>query len=312
MKSNGSLCMRKLFKDRLNLHLSVSLRLELSARGMRLTQNSGWLKKSSQVLAQHAWSTTASASSATSGSPGLPELAELTTQLRQMLSQCLCKNLPLTCILSDSLVRMWIVTPPQNISSLSDCQAAVALRFQSLYGEPMAGWEMAADYDARRPFLACAIPRALLQMLQQLAQECGLSLQEVTPQFISGWNRHRAALAAGAWFGVVNEDGLSLGVIDGQRLRAVRSFAISADASADPGGLLQHVKREALRLNLPVPQQLQLCGAVPQAWLLNQNGAPACIALDALDAADSAGRVLGASPLIHVVPVAGAAQGKFP
>jgi hypothetical protein len=53
----------------------------------------------------------------------------------------------------------------------------------------------------------------------------------------------------------------------------VRASALPAAAGIEWLG--QHVAREALRLNLPVPQRLQLSGPANPAWN-NSSGAFAC------------------------------------
>jgi len=175
---------------------------------------------------------------------------------------------PLTIVLSDELVRLWQVTPFAQTTCLADLEAAAALRFQRLYGEPAADWIVRAGWDARRPFLAAAMPRTLLAALEQGAAVHHLKLVEIVPQFVALLNRCASALGPGAWFGTVHDNVLTLGATDpgdAAALVAVRAQALPAAASA--GWLAEHLAREALRLNLAAPSRLQLWGAVPPAWL---------------------------------------------
>lgn len=180
---------------------------------------------------------------------------------------------PLTIVLADDLVRLWQVTPPQLGARLADLEAAAAQRFELLYGETAASWSVRAAWDPVRPFLAAALPRALLGAIEHGAAQRKLALREIVPHFVAEFNCHHAALKPDAWFGLVHDQVLTLGAIgansnrtnDGVGIAAVRAAALPD--GADAAWLAEHIAREALRLNLPAPQRLQLCGSVPPAWL---------------------------------------------
>jgi hypothetical protein len=175
---------------------------------------------------------------------------------------------PLTIVLADELVRMWQVTPPPHTTRLADLEAAAALRFQRLYGEPAANWIVGAGWDQARPFLAAALPRALLGALEEGAGVRHMKLVEIVPQFVALLNVCSGALRPGAWFGTLHDNVLTLGATDpahGGAVVAVRAQALPD--SPGPGWLAEHLAREALRLNLAAPERLQLWGALPPAWI---------------------------------------------
>jgi hypothetical protein len=193
---------------------------------------------------------------------------------------------PLTIVLADELVRMWQVTPFAQSTRLADLEAAAALRFQRLYGEPAANWIVRAGWDAGQPFLAAAMPRALFGALEQGAAVHQIKLVEIVPQFVALLNLCRRALRPGAWFGTLHDNVLTVGAIDpgdGGALVAVRPQALPG--LADAGWLAEHLAREALRLNLAAPDRLKLWGEVPPAWL----GAGPITSTTALGSAGAAG-----------------------
>src|SRR6476469_5774426 len=96
--------------------------------------------------------------------------------LRQLLAGAGCSHRPATVVLADELARLWQVTPPNNAARLADLEGAAALRFQALYGEPASGWTISAGWDAARPFLAGAVPRQLVAVLEQAAAQQHLKL----------------------------------------------------------------------------------------------------------------------------------------
>lgn len=190
--------------------------------------------------------------------------------LRQLLADAGCSHWPATVVLADELARLWQVTPPHNAARLADLEGAAALRFQALYGEPASGWKISAGWDAAHPFLAGAVPRQLLTVLEQVAAERHLKLVGIVPQFVAGFNRWQGALKPGAWYGQVQGSVLTLGALDGGRLQAVRAAALPE--GADRAWLTRHVAREALRLNLAVPARLQVAGSAPPAWNASHDG----------------------------------------
>lgn len=181
---------------------------------------------------------------------------------------------PLTVVLADELARLWQVTPPAGCSRMADLEAAAALRFQQLYGEPAASWQLSANWQLGAPFLAAALPRSLLAALQQASHAHAMRLVEVVPQFIALCNRWHARVDHGDWFGVAHDGVLSLGVCERGAISTLRAIAIGAQANS--GWLVDHLAREALRLGMAAPQRLRLCGAVPPAWL----SVPGCVRLD--------------------------------
>lgn len=275
----------------------TTLTIQMSHQGVKLTRDRTWWPKRSDVLVTHAWPDSVSENSTVS----VPDL--MGARLRQVLFDAECKKLPVTVVFSDVFFRMWMVTPPQNVSSFSDCQAAASSRFLSLYGETMSDWEIAADWDAGLPFLACAFPRALLQTVRDVAQEFQLTLLEILPQFIWHWNRWRKQIAIGAWFAVLDQQEFTLAIIVQNRILTLRSINLEAGSHDNKTWLCQYLKRESLRLNVPQPTQLQLCGAVPEAWLVPTTGTLLCSRLDSLSTANAKVDVVdGQCSAIHAIP----------
>jgi hypothetical protein len=182
--------------------------------------------------------------------------------LRQLLDGY--PNWPLTIVLADELVRLWQVAPPAGSARLADLEAAAALRFQTLFGEPTGAWTLAAGWDAAQPFLVAALPRHLLALIEQVCAAQRTPLVQLVPQFVAGFNQWRGALKAGAWYGLVQQRVLTLAAIEDGAIRAVRAAALPELADLD--WLAAHLAREALRLNLSLPARLAVSGHVPAAW----------------------------------------------
>lgn len=251
-------------------HFGDLLTIEVTATAIRLLHTRGWLRTHATILADQVLPQGAT-----------ENLGLLTHRLRAILTGTQCSGFSTTIILPDMMARLFMVAPPLNSAKLQDYRAAAGLRFQELYGEPPTDWHLDADWNARQPFLACALPRTMLNELQQIAHDHRLTLIGIVPRFVDAWNRWHAKLNATAWFGVVQDNVLTLGVINRQRLDTVRTSAIPATGWDDEQWLPQYLGREALRLNLPMPDQIRLCGSIPGHWTTCTMGSLHCTRLDA-------------------------------
>ncbi|MFC4933159.1 hypothetical protein [Massilia sp. GCM10023247] len=192
------------------------------------------------------------------------EPAELARGLRALLSSVDVAGWPVVAVLADELARMWQVAPPPGAAHPSDLEAAAAMRYTALFGAPPAGWKVAADWQVTRPFLAAALPNALLEVLEGCAREAGCHLVEIVPQFVAAMNGWRKLHRPGAWFGLMHGQVLTLAAYDGPLLAALRSAVVPTGADRD--WLESHVAREALRVGVGRPERVQLCGTAPRAW----------------------------------------------
>jgi hypothetical protein len=227
-----------------------SLRIGIAPDALALVRTSIWPHERARLLGQVA---------ATGADP-----VSLGAALGMLLGEHDVAGLPVTVVLSDDLVRLWQVTPPQGATRLADLEAAAALRFQSLFGGSLGGWSLSADWDAARPFLAAALPLAMLEQLTSAASSQRFKLVEIVPQFVAAMNQYRRERRAGAWFGVVHGGVLSVAAFDGAVLAAVRTAPIPEGSDRD--WLEGHVAREALRVGLGRPERLQICGPAPTTW----------------------------------------------
>jgi hypothetical protein len=229
---------------------AAALQIGLAPDGIVLLKTRGLLRRKTTLVAQCALDASS--------------IEAASTQLRGMLADAKCTNLPVSIVVADQWSRTFMVNPPQNADSMQDCKAAAAMRFQQLYGEPPGNWELRADWQVQHAFLACALPSALMTALQKIAREFRLTLLSVVPQFIATWNQCRNSMKPGAWFGLVQNNLLTLAPIDQNRLCAIRSAALPPGAWQDAKWLTAHLTREAMLLNVPMPKQVQLCGPLPQ------------------------------------------------
>jgi hypothetical protein len=198
---------------------------------------------------------------------------ELAAAIGAALDEAGGAGLPIHATFGDDLVRYFIVTPPPNGTRMQDLRTAAEVRFQMLYGESAAGWQLVADWHAARPFLACAVPLRWHTALQLAARARRSCLVSTSPNFVDAWNRWRRRVAGDAWLATLHGGALTLGVIDGAgrraRLAAVRTLKL-IDEAPPLAWLHEQLVRTALLDNVRAPKVLHVYGQLPQTWQQTQ------------------------------------------
>lgn len=227
--------------------IGQAFRIGIGRDSMALVRTSRWRGPRMTVVAEHRF-----APEQTASGEGFQ------SQLAQLMAGIPGVRWPVSVVVADDLTRLWRVTPPTGASRHSDLEAAAKMRFQTLYGEPLMDWKMAADWDAREPFFAAAVPGWLLAALEEEGLRKKVAWIQIVPQFLAAWNTWRGRLAPGAWFANVHDDLLTLGVVQGRHLVAVRNTVLPP--SVDRAWLSDFLQRQSLLLNMDVPGFVAFCG----------------------------------------------------
>lgn len=230
----------------------ASLRVGLSSNSITILRTSGWLRRRRDIVANY--------------SIDISSPLQMRADMDKALADPLCAGLPTTVVLADGWTRLFLVTPPIDAVCLEDCRAAAARRFQLLYGDSPTQWLIEADWNAKHPFLACALPRSIPTTLMHLADSYKLKLLGIAPQFVVGWNQWRRAQRSDSWFGTVHQNDITLGAVSQGRLIAIRRLQVASADIKDRRCFLMQIQREALKLSLPPPSSIALCGQFPQEW----------------------------------------------
>jgi hypothetical protein len=223
-----------------------NLTISLSSQAFVMHQHAIWWNKRSQLITQNFAPAKA--------------VDNFQSQCEQMARVIHEKNLTecaTTLVISDELVRQWVVEPPQNVESLDDLKAAVSARFQALYGDSPAAWQIEADWKTDSPFLASAIPNNLAFALDGLAKKCQLQWRQIAPHSVMLFNRWRNILPPNTWMVTFENGRLSLTVTNAQRVVcAYRHISCETDEISSEQNFITLLNREALRMNLPSPKQV--------------------------------------------------------
>lgn len=153
--------------------------------------------------------------------------------------------------LSDDLVRLFMVEPPVGALSMADLYAAAVWRFEALYGDTVEDYVCAASWESRRPFLAAAARREVVQAVVEAVRIAGCNLGSFVPSFAKQWNQAPAGGDADQWLLFRDQDKTTIAIARSRHLCGVRQTAVpNAD---DSGHLEKLMLQEAVQRGLALP-----------------------------------------------------------
>lgn len=179
-------------------------------------------------------------------------------------------------VLSGRFVRWQLLPWHPELTQSKERAAYARLSFRETFGNVVEDWQIQLPPQPPDQTLpACAIDAALLAALHSICKDAGAHLVTVTPYFSSAFDRWRNTLKGkAAWFGLVEADYLSLGLLHGGSWVGLRTQRLDEDwRDVLPGVMAQIGIPNSLEDTMP---RLYLAGdgeppaaigAVPFAWL---------------------------------------------
>jgi hypothetical protein len=126
-------------------------------------------------------------------------------------------------LVSDALVRYWILERPAGLSSAAELDLYAADRFAEVFGDDPAAWVLRVDpLPQAERWLACAVPAIFAVDLPRAAEARGWQLRSVQPRFVREYNRHCRHLGPDAAFCVASSDSTTIGLISDGSWRGIR------------------------------------------------------------------------------------------
>jgi len=149
-------------------------------------------------------------------------------------------------LVSDTLVRYWILDRPPGLASAAELDLYAADRFAAIFGDDPAAWVLRVDPVPRAErWLACAVPSLFAVDLPQAAAARGWHVCRVQPRYIREFNVHCGALDADAAFCVASRESTTIGLIAANKWCGIRVHPPLDRASANFGTLLRRDCRQA-------------------------------------------------------------------
>ena len=232
--------------------IGQGLALSLGPQGAQLALRRGLWRPRYQVLESLVWQAQASD-------------AQRAAALDALLLRHATAGSALEVLVADLWVPSVGVQPLLHGATLADLQAATALRLRAVT-DTSTGWETASEPRVGGPFIASALRSGVLDMLRDPCQRHGLHLVSVQPLFAALWNHWHRALVPGQWLGICGADAVTLCVAPKRHVEQLRRLDFADAQAQEPRWPMDAAQRESLRLGLPAPAALALCGAVPTAW----------------------------------------------
>lgn len=175
------------------------------------------------------------------------------------------RNAMVEVVVADDVAVHWVQRPPAGAQGLHELRAVAAARCAHLFGGTPADWWVAGDWQAVRPFVCAAVPRALAQPVRRQLEAAGLR-----SDWQSAWarlcNRRAREIPAQGWSACRGPGRVTLWSCAGGRVTSVQSFAVPRDA--DPGHVEARVaERQTLEaLNDGAIAPAPVHWLTPSAW----------------------------------------------
>ncbi len=134
-------------------------------------------------------------------------------------------------VLSGRFVRWQLLPWHPELTQPKERAAYAKLNFRETFGNVADDWQIQLPpQPPNQTIPACAIDSALLAELHKTCKDAGAQLVTVMPYFSSAFDRWRNALKSkAAWFGLVEADCLSLGLLHGGNWVGLRTQRLDED-----------------------------------------------------------------------------------
>lgn len=170
---------------------------------------------------------TISCTEAADAEPWRPAVNALTHLLADRQSE----KATLHIVLSGRFVRWQLLPWRSELTRQRELAAYASLTFRETFGSAAADWRIVQPLQSPQQAVpACAIDTALLAALHRSCEEAGAHLAAVTPYFSSVFDHWRNTFKGKTiWFGVIEADCLSLGLIQNNSWLGLRSQRLDQD-----------------------------------------------------------------------------------
>jgi hypothetical protein len=133
-------------------------------------------------------------------------------------------------ILSNHFMNYAMVELNQSLNGEAEEQAYAKHCFTQLYGSGAESWEIRLSGNPGSRQLASALDALFLQNLRAVFARAGIKLRSVQPHLMAAYNNSHSDLQnQDAWFVLVEDDYLCIGMVRQGSLSGVRTMNVSAD-----------------------------------------------------------------------------------
>lgn len=227
---------------------SSAWRVGLSANRLALARSSPWWNGASQACD----------SVACAPQPGAEPWRAVLDALAQWLADGTARRPVLHVVLSGRFVRWQLLPWRAGIARPRELAAYASLHFREVFGPVAEQWQVLYAASAPGcPVPACAVDLAFMAALRGICATAGARLAAARPYFATASGHwHRRLDRRNAWFGLVEPDHVSLGLLQDRRWTSLRAQRLDGDWRAvlprlmAQAGLAAGVAQEAVPVYL--------------------------------------------------------------
>ena len=153
------------------------------------------------------------------------------TALAQWLAEKGGRKPTLRIVLSGRLVRWQLLPWRPEVTQPKELATYALLRFRETFGKAADDWQVLHSLQPPgKAVPACAVDAALMEALRTTCEAAGARLATVTPYFSCAFDRWRDVLdKKAAWFGLIETDCVSLGLLREDNWTGLRSQRVDED-----------------------------------------------------------------------------------
>ncbi len=141
-----------------------------------------------------------------SGELSIPAPADLAAAVGSITWPAEWRRGSLRVVVDDRWCRSFMVRAPSNARSAAELDLCIQARMHALFGDDETPWVLIADRRVSGLFVACAVPKALVDALGALAQAAGARLESIRPTWVQVCVHH----ATPGWAAILAEHTQSL------------------------------------------------------------------------------------------------------
>lgn len=193
---------------------------------------------------------------------GEPDWQSPLATLRDWLEQNKSARMDVEVVLSDRFSRYAVIPWSDTVQKRSEKAMLSRIRFETLFGELAAQWEIQRDSDVYgKAGIGCALDKAFIAALQELFAAHRLRLASLKPHLVRAFNRWRDRIErSDALLAFVESDHCVLAAARKGEWHSIRSFRLGSNGKSE---LPMLIRREIMLQGLDEQAAIYLHSVAP-------------------------------------------------
>jgi hypothetical protein len=165
-------------------------------------------------------------------------------------------------IFSDTFAKFFKTVPPTGSRSLVDLEAAVAIRFEKLYGQNISSHQLLSDWRPGKPFLTCAVPKTLISGIEAAIFKRSIRCARIAPHLISTMGSESNQKSTYVGLCTIEETGLTYAIFQGKNIVHIVQIKYMHRESMLLDEVAHYLKKEELLTGIKAPETVMLYSTI--------------------------------------------------